>query len=87
MSRISEDVSRVRMYIGPAVMYLINTTALFTMVIYVMFDINAYLSFLVLLPLPVLVYSIYKVSDVINKKSESISIALSGLTTRAQEVF
>jgi ATP-binding cassette subfamily B protein len=87
MSRISEDVSRVRMYIGPAVMYLINTTALFTMVIYVMFDINAYLSFLVLLPLPVLVYSIYKVSDVINKKSESISIALSGLTSRAQEVF
>jgi ATP-binding cassette subfamily B multidrug efflux pump len=60
MSRISEDVSRVRMYIGPAVMYLINTTALFTMVIYVMFDINAYLSFLVLLPLPVLVYSIIK---------------------------
>lgn len=87
MSRISEDVSRVRMYIGPAIMYFINTGALFTMVIYVMFNINAYLSFLVLLPLPVLVFSIYKVSDIINKKSESISIALSGLTTRAQEVF
>jgi ATP-binding cassette subfamily B protein len=52
-----------------------------------MFNINAYLSFLVLLPLPVLVYAIYKVSDIINKKSEQISIALSGLTTRAQEVF
>lgn len=87
MSRISEDVSRVRMYIGPAIMYFINTFALFTMVIYVMFSINSYLSFLVLLPLPVLVFSIYKVSDVINKKSEQISIALSGLTTRAQEVF
>lgn len=87
MSRISEDVSRVRMYIGPAIMYFINTAALFTMVIYVMFDINAYLSFLVLLPLPILVFSIYKVSDIINKKSEQISIALSGLTTRAQEVF
>lgn len=87
MSRISEDVSRVRMYIGPAIMYFINTFALFTMVIYVMFDINAYLSFLVLLPLPILVFSIYKVSDIINKKSEQISIALSGLTTRAQEVF
>lgn len=87
MSRISEDVSRVRMYIGPAIMYLINTGTLFFMVIYVMFNINAYLSFLVLLPLPVLAYSIYKVSDIINKKSEQISVALSGLTSRAQEVF
>lgn len=87
MSRISEDVSRVRMYIGPAIMYFINTGALFAMVIYVMFNINAYLSFLVLLPLPILVFAIYKVSDIINKKSEQISIALSGLTTRAQEVF
>lgn len=87
MSRISEDVSRVRMYIGPAIMYLINTAALFIMVIYVMFSINSYLSFLVLLPLPILVYSIYKVSNIINVKSERISIALSGLTSRAQEVF
>jgi ATP-binding cassette subfamily B multidrug efflux pump len=75
------------MYIGPAIMYLINTATMFFMVIYVMFDINAYLSFLVLLPLPILAYSIYKVSDIINKKSEQISIALSGLTSRAQEVF
>ncbi len=87
MSRISEDVSRVRMYIGPAVMYLINTATLFILVITVMFNINAYLSFIVLLPLPILVYAIYKVSDIINVKSEQISIALSGLTTRAQEVF
>lgn len=87
MSRISEDVSRVRMYVGPAVMYLINTAALFVMVIYVMFDINFYLSIMVLLPLPILVYAIYKVSSIINIKSENISIALSALTTRAQEVF
>ena len=87
MSRISEDVSRVRMYIGPAIMYTINLIALFTMVIYTMFHINSYLSFFVLLPLPVLAFSIYKVSDVINRKSENISIALSGLTSRAQEVF
>jgi ATP-binding cassette subfamily B multidrug efflux pump len=87
MSRISEDVSRVRMYIGPAVMYLINTTALFAMVIYVMFDINFFLSLLVLLPLPILVFSIYKTSNIINIKSERISIALSNLTSRAQEVF
>jgi ATP-binding cassette, subfamily B, multidrug efflux pump len=87
MSRISEDVSRVRMYLGPAIMYSINLVALFSMVIYVMFSINAYLSFLVLLPLPVLAFSIYKVSDIINKKSEQISIALSNLTSRAQEVF
>lgn len=87
MSRISEDVSRVRMYIGPAVMYLINTTALFAMVIYVMFDINFFLSLLVLLPLPILVFSIYKTSNIINIKSEHISIALSNLTSRAQEVF
>lgn len=87
MSRISEDVSRVRMYLGPAIMYTINLVALFSMVIYVMFSINAYLSFLVLLPLPILAFSIYKVSDIINKKSEQISIALSNLTSRAQEVF
>jgi ATP-binding cassette subfamily B protein len=87
MSRISEDVSRVRMYVGPAIMYIINLIALFAMVIYTMFYINAYLSFLVLLPLPVLAFLIYRVSDVINRKSENISIALSGLTSRAQEVF
>lgn len=87
MSRISEDVSRVRMYVGPAIMYSINLVALFGMVIYTMFNINAYLSFLVLLPLPLLAFSIYKVSDVINRKSEKISVALSGLTSRAQEVF
>lgn len=87
MSRISEDVSRVRMYFGPAIMYSINLVALFTMVIYTMFSINAYLSIYVLLPLPILSILIYKVSSIINQKSEQISIALSQITTSAQETF
>ncbi|MCB9033781.1 MAG: ABC transporter ATP-binding protein [Chitinophagales bacterium] len=87
MSRISEDVSRVRMYFGPAIMYLVNMVAMFILVIYTMFKVNAYLSFLVLLPLPVLAYSIYKISFIINRKSEAISVALSDLTSRAQEVY
>jgi len=87
MNRISEDVSRVRMYFGPAIMYSINLVALFTMVIYTMFSINAYLSIYVLLPLPILSILIYKVSSIINQKSEQISIALSQITTSAQETF
>ncbi len=87
MSRITEDVSRVRMYLGPAIMYFINLVVLFTMVIYTMFKINAYLSFYVLLPLPLLSYSIYKVSSVVNKRSELIQAKLSGLTSFCQETF
>lgn len=87
MARISEDVSRVRMYVGPAIMYIINLIAMFVMVIYTMFSINAYLSFWVLMPLPILSLSIYKVSKVINKKSEQIQAALSALTSKAQEVY
>ncbi|MCP4124518.1 MAG: ABC transporter ATP-binding protein [Bacteroidetes bacterium] len=87
MSRVTEDVSRVRMYIGPALMYSINLTALFILVISTMFRVNPYLSFIVLLPLPLLSFSIYKVSSVINRKSEIIQRKLSGLTTMAQEVF
>ena len=87
MSRITEDVSKVRMYVGPAIMYAINTIALFVMVIYAMFKTNAYLSFWVLLPLPILSFSIYKISDSINKKSEAISKQLSHITSLAQEYF
>ena len=87
MSRISEDVSKVRMYVGPAIMYAVNTLAMFIMVIYSMFYTNAYLSFWVLLPLPILSYSIYKISDSINKKSEAIQKQLSGITSMAQEYF
>jgi ATP-binding cassette, subfamily B, multidrug efflux pump len=87
MSRITEDVSRVRMYLGPAIMYAVNTAAMFIMVIYTMFKVNPYLSFFVLLPLPILSYSIYKVSSIINRKSEKIQAKLSGLTSQAQEAF
>lgn len=87
MSRISEDVSRVRMYTGPAIMYIVNLIAMFIMVIYTMFSINAYLSFWVLLPLPLLSYSIFYVSKQVNSKGEKIQKALSDLTTRAQEAY
>lgn len=87
MSRISEDVSRVRMYTGPAIMYLTNLVAMFAMVIYAMFSINAYLTFWVLLPLPILSYSIFKVSKIVNQKSEVIQGILSGLTSKAQEAY
>lgn len=87
MSRISEDVSRVRMYYGPAIMYSVNIFALFVMVITAMLSINAYLSIFVLLPLPILAFLIYKVSAIINEKSESISVSLSNLTSLAQEFF
>jgi ATP-binding cassette subfamily B protein len=87
MSRITEDVSRVRMYLGPAIMYFINLVTLFAMIIFTMFKINAYLSFIVLLPLPILSYSIYKVSTLINLKSEKIQSKLSDLTSFCQETF
>jgi ATP-binding cassette subfamily B multidrug efflux pump len=87
MSRVTEDVARIRMYIGPAIMYTINLIALFVLVITTMFAVNPYLSFIVLLPLPILSYSIYKVSSLINTKSEVIQGKLSGLTTMTQEVY
>ena len=87
MNRVTEDVSRVRMYLGPAVMYTINLIALFTLVIYSMFKVNAQLSLYVLLPLPVLSISIYYISSLINKKSEEIQRQLSRLTSIAQETF
>jgi ATP-binding cassette subfamily B protein len=87
MSRVTEDVARVRMYIGPAIMYTINLIALFVLVITTMFAVNPFLSFIVLLPLPILSYSIYKVSSMINLKSEVIQQKLSGLTTITQEVY
>lgn len=87
MSRISEDVSRVRMYIGPAIMYAINLMSLFVMVIPIMFIINPTLSIYALLPLPFLSMSIYYVNDKINKKSEEIQRSLSNLSTFVQEAF
>lgn len=87
MSRVSEDVSRVRMYLGPAIMYALNTVVLFVMVIGVMLSVNVELTLYVLLPLPLLSISIYYVNNLINKKSEEIQEQLSFLTTIAQEVY
>lgn len=87
MSRISEDVSKVRMYLGPAIMYGLNLIVLFMICIPVMFSINSRLSLYVLAPLPVLSISIYFVNNLINKKSEMIQQKLSDLSTYVQEAF
>jgi ATP-binding cassette subfamily B multidrug efflux pump len=87
MNRISEDVSRVRMYVGPAIMYTINMIVLFILVSYAMFHVNARLSWYVLTPMPVLILVIYYVHDIINKKSEQVQQQLSTLSTFVQEAF
>ena len=87
MARISEDVGKVRMYVGPAIMYGINLITLFILVISYMVSVNAKLSFYVLLPLPVLSISIYWVNNVIMKRSEELQAQLSELSTYVQESF
>ncbi len=87
MSRISEDVNKVRMYLGPAVLYGINLISLFIIVIITMFNVNFWLSVYCLLPLPFLSFIIYKVSNTINKRSEKIQKQLSRLTSLSQETF
>lgn len=87
MNRATEDVNRVRMYVGPAIMYAINTAVLFLLVIYAMFSVNATLAIFCLLPLPVLVVIIYYVNTMINNKSEQIQEQLSKLSSFVQERF
>jgi len=87
MNRISEDVTRVRMYLGPAIMYTINLTFLFIFVIGTMITVNPKLTFYVLMPLPILSITIYYVSNMINRKSEAVQRQLSKLTTYTQEAF
>ncbi|MBO6516693.1 MAG: ABC transporter ATP-binding protein [Bacteroidia bacterium] len=87
MNRISEDVSQVRMYLGPAIMYSINLVVLFILVISVMVSINPTITLYVLLPLPFLSISIYYVSEIINKRSSVLQAKLSGITTYVQEAF
>lgn len=87
MARLSEDVGHVRMFIGPAVMYTVNFLFTFIAVVIIMFYTNAVLSMYVLLPLPLMSYSIYKVSNIINRRSTRIQQQLSSLTTFAQETF
>lgn len=87
MNRMSEDVSRVRMYTGPAVMYLINLVALIGFSVVSMLRRDVELTLYVLAPLPVLAATIYIVNSIINKKSEKIQGLLSDLTTNAQESY
>jgi len=87
MSRITEDVSRVRMYTGPSLMYLINLVSLIGFCLYSMFSKDVRLSLYVLAPLPILAVTIYFVNSIINKKSEQIQSQLSDLTTNAQESY
>lgn len=87
MNRISEDVSRVRMYLGPGIMYTVNLIVLFVMVISVMLSINPELTFYALTPLPILSILIYYISNKINKKSEIVQEQLSNLSTFSQESF
>ncbi|UZD21917.1 ABC transporter ATP-binding protein [Algoriphagus halophytocola] len=87
MARITEDVSRVRMYLGPAIMYGLNLLILFPLVISYMISVNPTLTLYSLLPLPVLSLSIYYVNNMINERSEKIQRSLSGLSTFVQEAF
>ena len=87
MARISEDVSRVRMYLGPAIMYGLNLLILFPLVISYMVSVNLELTLYSLLPLPILSLSIYYVNNLINARSEKIQQSLSQLSTFVQEAF
>ncbi|MCU0437598.1 MAG: ABC transporter ATP-binding protein/permease [Raineya sp.] len=87
MARISEDVSQVRMYLGPGIMYGINLIAVFVMVIPYMLSVDYKLTMYSLLPLPFLSISIYIVNNIINRRSEQIQQSLSKLSSFVQEAF
>ncbi len=87
MNRISEDVSRVRMYTGPALMYFINLAAVIGFNVFFMLKSSPKLTVVALAPLPILAITIYFVNSIINKKSEKIQSLLSSLTTNAQESY
>jgi len=87
MNRATEDVSRVRMYLGPGIMYAINTIVLFLLVIYAMLTVNVRLAIFSILPMPVLAITIYYVNNIINFRSEKIQQRLSALSSFVQENF
>lgn len=87
MSRISEDVAKVRMYVGPAVMYTINTFIRFTVVIIYMYNVSPLLTLYTLLPLPILSFIIFKLSKEINKRSTIFQEYLSKISSFTQEIF
>ncbi|MES2107555.1 MAG: ABC transporter ATP-binding protein [Bacteroidota bacterium] len=87
MNRVTEDVTRVRMYLGPGIMYTINTVVLFIMAIIIMLTVNVRLAIWSVLPLPVLAIIIYYVNNTINHRSEKIQERLSALSSFVQENF
>ena len=87
MNRISEDVGKVRMYVGPAVMYTINTFIRFTIVILYMYNVSPKLTLYTLLPLPLLSFIIFKLSTEINKRSTIFQQYLSKISSFTQEIF
>lgn len=87
MNRITEDVSRVRMFTGPAIMYLANLVTVISLSVFFMLKRDAELTIYVLAPLPILALTIYYVNNTINRKSERIQESLSDLTTNAQESY
>lgn len=87
MARISEDVNKVRMYVGPAIMYGLNLITVFILVIWYMLSVNQKLTWFVLLPVPFLSFSIYFVNTIIMRKSEQIQANLSKISTFTQEAF
>lgn len=87
MNRISEDVGKVRMYVGPAVMYTINTFIRFTIVIIYMYNVSPILTLYTLLPLPILSYAIFRLSKQINKRSTIFQQYLSKISSFTQEIF
>ncbi|RYZ25001.1 MAG: ABC transporter ATP-binding protein, partial [Sphingobacteriales bacterium] len=87
MNRIAEDVSRVRMFSGPAIMYLVNLISLISLAVFFMYKRDPLLTWYVLAPLPVLAITIYFVNNTIHRKSERIQASLSDLTTNAQESY
>ncbi|MGY2130837.1 ABC transporter ATP-binding protein [Hymenobacter sp. HD11105] len=87
MSRISEDVGRVRMYMGPAIMYFLQLVILFVLIIPLMLMVNVKLTIYTLLPLPILSISIFYVNNLIERKSDEIQRSLSSMTTFVQEAF
>jgi ATP-binding cassette subfamily B protein len=87
MSRMSEDVSRFRLFTGPAIMYLINLVALISLTVFFMYKRNPELTFYVLAPLPILAITIYLVNSIIHKKSEDLQSTLASLTVNAQQSY
>lgn len=87
MSRMAEDVSRVRLFTGPAVMYLINLVTLISLSVFFMFKRQPELTMYVLAPLPILAFIIYYVNTIIHRKSEALQAALGTITTNAQQAY